>query len=338
MIKNRSRALDVFRGLSVAFMILINNPGIWSSVYDPFEHSSWHGLSAADVVFPFFLFAVGNALSFSNPSVQKIFKRGVLIFLIGLFLNWSPFLKSWEEVRVMGVLQRIALSYVSAALLIKYFRDHVLKISFGILILYWILCVTFGSGDIYSLEGWFGTPIDRMILGSFDPEGIVSTMGSISLVLLGYWAGVYFKNFYQIGITSVLIAFALKYLQPFNTKIWTSTYTLMCFGMAMLILGMLVQYFDVKKAEGKWALLFEAFGKNPLFIYVLSTFIPDANVLIKIPEGSGFITPLQWFYSHVCAHFPGRLENGSLFYSFILLALYGMLALWLDKKRIYIKV
>ena len=332
MIKNRSRALDVFRGLSVAFMILINNPGIWSSVYAPFKHSAWHGLTAADVVFPLFLFAVGNALTFTNPDLKKIFKRGVLIFLIGLFLNWSPFLKTWEEVRVMGVLQRIAISYVVAAILIKYFRSHVLKISLGILLLYWVLCLAFGTGDIYSLEGWFGTPVDVMILGQFDPEGIMSSMGSISMVLLGFWAGDHFKHFFRIGFLSVLISFGLKYLQPFNTKIWTSTYTIMCFGLAMILLGVLVIFLDHKKVTGSWAKVFEAFGKNPLFIYVLSTFIPDANVLISSP------TPLQWFYTNVCSYFPGPAENGSLFYACILLSLYGLLAMWLDFKKIYIRV
>ena len=143
MIKERYYSLDVFRGATVALMILVNNPGSWANTFSPLAHASWHGCTPTDLVFPFFLFAVGNAMSFVMPKLQqgnssefwkKVIKRTVLIFLIGLFLNWSPFVKwsdaglvfkPWENVRILGVLQRIALCYFFASIIIYYGKSRI---------------------------------------------------------------------------------------------------------------------------------------------------------------------------------------------------------------------
>ncbi len=195
MIKTRSRALDVFRGFTVALMILVNNPGSWSFIYPPFEHAPWHGLTPTDLVFPFFLFAVGNALSLVSPDLMKSAKRTALIFLIGLFLNWFPLFtwvgndfvfKSWTWVnaeglevglRILGVLQRIALAYGLAALFCSLFKKHILLVSVLLLAFYWVLCISFGVGDIYSLEGWFGTKIDKLI-GCLSSSSLISINNS----------------------------------------------------------------------------------------------------------------------------------------------------------------
>ena len=189
--KQRYYSLDVFRGATVALMILVNNPGSWGHLFAPLAHAPWHGCTPTDLVFPFFLFAVGNAMAFVMPALEsaapsavlyKIFKRTLLIFLIGLFLNWSPFIKwSGEEIvfkywvdpknpesgiRLLGVLQRIALCYGAAAL-IAYFGKvrWAFFISALILIGYWLLCWFGNPADPYSLAGWFGTDIDKAILG-----------------------------------------------------------------------------------------------------------------------------------------------------------------------------
>src|SRR5690625_260247 len=147
--KERFYSLDVFRGAAVCLMILVNNPGSWNAIYPPLKHASWHGVTTTDLVFPFFLFAVGNALAFVMPRMRdagpaafwkKVIKRSLLIFLIGLFLNWMPFVrwqgdvlmfKSWEYInesgrivgiRILGVLQRIALAYFFAAVIIYFFK------------------------------------------------------------------------------------------------------------------------------------------------------------------------------------------------------------------------
>lgn len=375
MIKIRSRALDVFRGFTVALMILVNNPGSWTSIYGPFEHAPWHGLTPTDLVFPFFLFAVGNALSLVSPDLKKSLKRTALIFLIGLALNWYPLFtwvgndlvfKSWNWInadgvevglRILGVLQRIALAYGVASILCSFFKKHVLPVSLIILASYWALCVLLGTGDIYSLEGWFGTGIDRAILGAthlyqgegvpFDPEGLMSTIPSIAQVMLGFWVGEKLREFdkekvlyyfSQIGTFFILGGMIWNIVHPINKKIWTGSYVLVTTGLAILILGYLVQFLDVKKIQGKWAGFFEAFGKNPLFIFVLSAFIPKTMSLIRIPNGDKFLTPLQWFYENVCAHFPGDPRNGSLLYAIILVGAYGLLAMWMDRKRIYVRV
>lgn len=375
MTKIRSRALDVFRGLTVALMILVNNPGTWSSIYPPFQHAPWHGLTPTDLVFPFFLFAVGNALSLVTTDMKKIVKRTFLIFIIGLFLNWAPVFtwvgdalvfKSWTWVnaegvevglRILGVLQRIALAYGFASLVCLFFKRHALLISFALLGLYWGLCVYFGTGDVYSLEGWFGTPIDRLILGSvhlyqgegvaFDPEGLMSTIPSIAQVLLGFWVGeklkefskaMVFRNFCLTGSGLILVSILWNFIHPINKKIWTGSYVLVTTGLAVILLASLVQILDVNKQTAKWAGIFEAFGKNPLFIFVLSGLLPKFFGLIRIPNGDKFLTPFQWFFENVCAHFPGRPENGSLLYALILVSFYGMIAGWMDWKKVYVRV
>jgi predicted acyltransferase len=190
-LKERFYSLDVFRGATVCLMILVNNPGTWSHIYDPLEHAPWHGLTPTDLVFPFFLFAVGNAMAFVMPRLEaagdalfwkKVIKRTLLIFLIGLFLNWWPFFK-WEDgsiifrswvdakntesgVRIMGVLQRIALCYFFASVIVYYLKaQKAFYTGLIFLLLYWLMCIIFNPADPYSLKGWFGTDIDKSILG-----------------------------------------------------------------------------------------------------------------------------------------------------------------------------
>ena len=224
----RYYSLDVFRGATVALMILVNNPGTWSFMFDPLEHAQWHGCTPTDLVFPFFLFAVGNAMAFVIPRFKqqpqsefwkKVIKRSILIFLIGLFINWFPFFKwennelifkAWKDseesgVRIMGVLQRIAIAYFFASVIAFYFKEKmVLWISGIILVGYWLLTKFLGGIDPYSIEGFIGTKIDTHILGlahiykgesiPFDPEGIYSTINAIPQVLLGYLTGIFINK------------------------------------------------------------------------------------------------------------------------------------------------
>jgi predicted acyltransferase len=192
----RYYSLDVFRGATVALMILVNNPGSWGHIYSPLEHATWHGCTPTDLVFPFFLFAVGNAMAFVMPRFEqkgpaafwrKVITRTLLIFGIGLFLNWSPFIKwdgdhlagkPWENVRILGVLQRIALAYFFASVIVYYAKARGAFVIGGIiLLLYWMLCWWLGNpSDPYSLPGYFGTNIDKMVLGEthmYKGEGVV---------------------------------------------------------------------------------------------------------------------------------------------------------------------
>ncbi|HEX8461592.1 MAG TPA: heparan-alpha-glucosaminide N-acetyltransferase domain-containing protein, partial [Segetibacter sp.] len=155
----RYYSLDIFRGATVALMILVNNPGSWANIFLPFKHATWNGCTPTDLVFPFFLFAVGNALAFVMPRfilngnrffLKKVLTRTILIFLIGLFLNWAPFVqwkeqelifKVWENIRIFGVLQRIALCYLFASVIIHFFKNRGALIVSAILLAgYWLLC------------------------------------------------------------------------------------------------------------------------------------------------------------------------------------------------------
>lgn len=397
--RERFYSLDVFRGATVCLMILVNNPGSWSHIYGPLEHAEWHGVTPTDLVFPFFLFAVGNALAFVMPRLQaggpsafwkKVIKRTLFIFFIGLFLNWSPFIKwagdsivfkPWaytdssghlQGVRIMGVLQRIALAYFFASVIIYYFKVRgAFVISCILLLGYWFLCIAANPSDPFSLYGWFGTHIDTTILGeghmyhgewrdghpvAFDPEGLMSTFGAIVQVVFGYLVGDYIikkgKNAEMInglfvaGAVFLFAGYAWDMLFPINKKIWTSSYVVYTTGLAMVIIAVMIYLIELKNRRGWLSRFFDVFGKNPLFIFVLSGFLPRFLGLLRIPTGNlnahgnpVYTSPFGWFYEHICKPlFPDNLNNGSLLYALCMITFYWLIVYWLDKKKIYIKV
>jgi predicted acyltransferase len=384
-VNQRYFSLDVFRGATVALMILVNNPGSWGHIYTPLEHAPWHGCTPTDLVFPFFLFAVGNAMSFVMPRMEnagtrfflkKTFKRAVLIFGIGLFLNWSPFVrwqddqvifKSFDDVRIFGVLQRIAICYLFASLVIYYLKARGAFVT-GVVILlaYWVLTMLLANAiDPYSLEGFWGTAIDRALLGgnhiykgegvAFDPEGLVSTIPAIVQIIFGYLAGQYIQqkgknfemvtNLFVIGAVLIFAGLCWNTVFPFNKKIWTSSFVVYSSGIAIVVLAVLIYLLEFKLYKGFPTRFFAIFGENPLFIFVLSGFLPRVLGLVRIPdhfdEAVGkmiYITPFGWFYEHLCKPISTNLNNGSLFYAICMVTFYWLLGYWLDKKKIYIKV
>jgi predicted acyltransferase len=384
MSEQRYYSLDVFRGATVALMILVNNPGNWGHIFSPLQHASWHGCTPTDLVFPFFLFAVGNAMSFVMPKLslgsnadfwKKVIKRTLLIYLIGLFLNWSPFIKwsdqelvfkVWENVRLTGVLQRIALCYFFASIIIYYGKSSIsLFIGMMILVTYWILNILLGApGNPYSLSGYFGNSIDQTILGvshiykgegvPFDPEGLISTLPAIVQVILGFLVGQYIqlkgKNFEMLsqllltGVVLVLGGYIWDFSFPINKKIWTSSYVLYTSGLAMITLGMFIYLLEFKEAKGKWSHFFDVFGKNPLFIFVLSGFLPRVLALLRWTDHTNdkgepvYTSALPWFYENVCKNINNDLRVGSFVYALCFIAFMFLFAYLLDKKKIYIKV
>ncbi len=437
----RYYSLDVFRGATVALMILVNNPGSWGHIYTPLEHAPWHGLTPTDLVFPFFLFAVGNAMAFVMPRLEaagdavfwkKVLKRAALIFLIGLFLNWWPFVR-WQDdyllvngwtwinssrslsgVRILGVLQRIALCYFFASVIVYYLKARgAFLAGLILLLLYWLYCVWVNPADPYSLTGWAGTGIDKAVLGelhmykgegiAFEPEGLMSTIPAIVQVIFGYLVGVYIiekgkeqkivggeqlrvdsvgmtdsrpkklqtrnekqetKNeqqksaianpqsqIFQI-ITGLFIA-AMAFLFagyawglsfPINKKIWTSSYVVLTTGMAIAILATLVFAVEVKNIRGWWTRFFDVFGKNALFVFALSAFLPKGLRLIRIPNGlndkgvTQYISPWNFLYEKLYKFVPGAPEIGSLLFALTVILFMWAICYWMDKRRIYIKV
>lgn len=381
---HRYYALDVFRGATVALMILVNNPGSWDHIFSPLAHAHWHGLTPTDLVFPFFLFAVGNALSFVMPTFEnagpaffwkKILKRTVLIFAIGLVLNWSPFIKwdgdilvvkSLENIRIMGVLQRIALCYCLAAIIIFYGKSKgAFFIGMLLLLLYWFICLLLGSsGDPFSLQGWFGTAMDLRFFGvahiykgegiAFDPEGLMSTPAAIVQVIFGFLVGEYIqlkgKNFDMLanlliaGIVLMITGYCWGLVFPINKKIWTSSFTIYTTGLAILSLGLLIYTIEFKHCRNKCTRFFDVFGKNPLFIFVLSGLLPRILGLFRWAtntheDGSvEYISLLTWFYQHICEPIAADPRVGSLVYALALICFYWLIVFFLDKKKLYIKV
>ncbi len=388
----RLRSLDVFRGATVALMILVNNPGSWAHLYPPLAHAGWHGCTPTDLVFPFFLFAVGNALALVLPGLragppavfwERVARRTLLIFAIGLLLNAAPFvrwdeggalvLRSWETLRFMGVLQRIALCFGAAAAIVWLGGRMGALIATALLLGgYALACATLGDpADPYGLIGWFGTAIDRSLLGAahlykgeglpFDPEGLASTPPAIAQVLLGWWVGDLIRRekagaelvvrLFMIA-TALLAAGYLWQLElPFNKKIWTSSYVLHSTGLATLALAALFQWLEVASQPAAladrgpgWLRVFEAFGRNPLFIFVLSGLVPRVLGLLRWADGFNadgtvhWITPLPWVYQHVFAHLGSDPRGGSLLFAAANLAAYAALAVWLDRRRVYIRV
>ncbi len=372
----RFYSLDVFRGATVCLMILVNNPGSWAHIYAPLEHAPWHGLTPTDLVFPFVLFAVGNAMAFIMPKLEqagptifwrKVLKRSALIFLIGLFLNWWPFVKAtdysfkvFENVRILGVLQRIALAYFFAAIIVFYLKGARAFYAAMLLLLgYWALCLLGNPADPYSLNGWFGTNIDKAILGvthmykgegmPFDPEGIMSTIPAIAQVILGFLAGNYMKEkgaandslptmlngLFVAAIAMLITGFCWDMVMPINKKIWTSSYVVYTTGLAILTIATMIYFIEIKGVKIRLSRFFDVFGKNALFVFALSAFLPKGLALIKLGDG---ITPWNWLYKKVYIHIPGAPENGSLFYALTVISFMWLVCWWLDKRRIYIKV
>jgi predicted acyltransferase len=382
--QNRYYSLDVFRGATVALMILVNNPGSWEHIFGPLKHAPWHGCTPTDLVFPFFLFAVGNAMSFVMPRFEKagpaefwkkVIKRTLLIFAIGLFLNWSPFIKwsgdeiiakLWENVRILGVLQRIALCYFFGSVIVFYGKTKGAFITGMIMLLvYWFICLVAGTpGDPYSLAGWFGTSIDINILGvthiykgegvPFDPEGLMSLPGAIVQVIFGFLVGQYIqlkgKNFEMLshlfiaGVVLLLTGYCWDMAFPINKKIWTSSYTIYTSGLATVAIAMLIYLIEFKEVKGNWSKFFDVFGKNPLFIFVLSGFLPRVLGLLRWTESIDadgkilYTSPLPWFYVNICNPIATDERVGSLLYAILMIVFYWLIVYLLDKKKIYIKV
>lgn len=380
-VNQRFYSLDVFRGATVCLMILVNNPGSWSHIYPPLKHAPWHGLTPTDLVFPFFLFAVGNALSFVMPRLEaagaaifwkKVIKRTALIFLIGLFLNWWPFVR-WQEdhlqfipwvneegtrgVRILGVLQRIAICYFFAAILLYYLKPRkAFYVGLVTLLAYWAICYTGNPADPYSLSGWFGTEdIDKKILGTahlykgegvpFDPEGLASTAAAIVQVVFGFMVGDYIqkkgKNFEMVtglfvaGVALIITGFMWDMVFPINKKIWTSSFTVYTSGLATITIATMIYLIEFRGYKGAAARFFDVFGKNALFVFALSAFLPKGLSLIRLGDG---VNPWNWLYTRVFKFIPGDPRLPSLLYALCVITFMWMICYWMDRKKIYVKV
>lgn len=368
----RYLSIDILRGLTIALMVVVNTPGSWSTIYAPFRHASWHGATITDLVFPTFLFVVGNAMSFSMIKykkmgnkllLQKIFKRTALIFLLGLVLTLYPFVvrtgsgiefKDFMDTRIMGVLQRIALCYCIAALAIHYLKERgAVVLSIILLFFYWAVMYFFGDQpEPYSLRGNAALKFDLLLIPAenlyhgfgipFDPEGLLSTLPAVANVIAGYFAGIFIQKsgnnlrtvwkFLLAGIVFLGISFLWNIYFPINKPIWTSSYVLFATGWDLIALAVLIGIIEVAGFK-KWTYFFQAFGRNPLFIYILAGLIIKTLGFIQIGD-----TSLSgWIYQNLFLTWTGG-KNASFLFAISYMLLLWLIGFWMDKKKIYIKV
>jgi predicted acyltransferase len=305
--------LDAFRGLTVAGMVLVNNPGSWGAVHPPLRHATWHGLTPTDVVFPFFLFIVGVAIPFSldgRPPLgafARVLRRAVVIFALGLVLNGFPAF-DWSTIRIPGVLQRIAVCYVVAAglYLVAGWRTQ-FAVAAALLLGYWgamtlIAVPGHGPGDL-GPEGNLAAWVDRVVLGPhvwrvsrvYDPEGILGTVPAVATVLFGVLAGQWMRSHRppRTITTGLLLAGALGVALgaewgnwfPVNKALWTSSYAVLTAGMALLVFA--ACYWAVEVCDWRrWATPFVVFGVNALALYFLSSLLAMQLTLVRVGDGT----------------------------------------------------
>lgn len=367
----RFTALDVFRGMTVCFMIIVNTPGNGATTFSPLLHAHWHGFTPTDLVFPSFLFAVGNAMSFvmkkweqlsQSQVLWKIFKRTAIIFLLGFLMYWFPFVK-WQEghligfpigeTRILGVLQRIALCYGIASLLAYYCKPKTVAIIGVILLLaYWILLYLFGdAADYLGMETNAGTYLDKWLMGehhmyhgegiAFDPEGLLSTMTSVVNVIGGYLVGLHLQKngktyegltkLLLAGCALVTVAYFWNLLFPINKKLWTSTFVLYTVGLDCLVLSAIIYLVDFKK-KTSWNYFFEVFGRNPLFIYLLSEIGAIILYFVRVGDSSLY----HWIFQSIFSH--AGMYVGSLLFAISFMLFCWLVGYILDKRKIYVRV
>lgn len=365
----RSQALDVLRGVTLALMIVVNMSVSETKSFAPFLHALWHGLTLTDQVFPTFLFVVGASLAFTldryqaggTPAVlRKVLTRTALIFLCGFLLYWFPFfeidahghfgLLPLAKARIPGVLQRIALGYGIAALVVHFGgRRAALGCGVGALLGYWAILRFCGD---YTLTGNAVLALDRLVLGEahlyrgegipFDPEGILSTLPAVANVLAGYLAGRLVRaggatwetiaRLLLAAVPCIVVALCWSSVLPLNKKLWTSSYALCAIGIDLAVLGTLVYWLDLRRVRG-WTPFFEAFGRNTLFIYLLSEVAGTVLNLVHV----GRQTLFEWLYAEGFESWAGS-KPGSLLYSVAFMLCCGAVAWAMDQRKIYIKL
>lgn len=367
--KKRLVSLDVFRGLTIAAMILVNNLGDWSHVYPALRHAAWHGWYGADIVFPFFLFALGASLFFPLSSARekgipgkiflpRIIRRTGILIALGLFLNLFPAF-DFGTVRIPGVLQRIGLCYFFAALLTLYMKPNPRALATaGILALYGALLflVTpsgFGRGSLEpccNLPGFVdsalfhGHTYEHAAAPGFDPEGLLTTLPAIASAMIGAWAAsrirpnrdspAYTLKLTVGGAVMAAAGLALDCVVPINKNLWTPSYCLFMGGLGTIVFALCHYLFDVRGLKVP-AVPFQVLGRNAIAVYVLSTLAGKAMAMI--PVASGPVTLKAIIFSTAFAPFFAPEAASALYATSFLLFWLGIMYL-LYRKKIFISL
>lgn len=355
---NRIEAVDILRGLTIAAMMLVNNPGTWSAVYSPLLHAEWHGYTPTDLVFPFFLFIVGCSIAFAyrnrrptSVTYRKITVRSLKLIGLGLFLgaftlSW-PFIKEWEAIRFPGVLQRIGVTFFFAALIALHAgRRALVVITAALLIGYWIWLgfLPFPDGEAPTFDrapnNW-AMYVDKLVLGShtwkpdYDPEGVLSTLPSIATALIGVLTGRMLienrtdklRQLLLWGAVLLAAGHAWDFVFPINKALWSSSFVLVTAGWALLLLGLIYWLIDLRGYRiGE---TFKMVGANALILYFLSSFTAKTFSILGVHA---------WLFKNLYVHDFLPLKLSSLLYALSVAGFYVLLGIWLYRRRIFIKV
>ena len=360
-------SLDAFRGLTIAGMILVNNPGSWAYVYPPMRHASWHGWTPTDLVFPIFLFIVGVAMTFSLAARRrqgaqprdlrrKVVSRGLIIIAIGLGLNAFPSF-DLSALRIFGVLQRIGLVYLAAGLIVLRTdsRGRVLWIA-ALLLGYWALMELvpvpgYGAGDL-GPEGNLAAFLDRLLAeghlwrAAWDPEGLLSTLPAVATCLLGVLTGQLIRSdrdrqetanlLFVLGWAGILAGQVWGVFFPINKALWTSSYVLFTAGAALEILALCYWLVDIRDLRA-WSRPFVAMGRNPLAIFVLSILVVKVMLRLDVPLDGASVSLYAWVYRALFVPLFGAM-NGSLAFAAAYLLVWLVVAKILYRRDVIIRV
>ncbi|NLO72376.1 MAG: DUF1624 domain-containing protein [Porphyromonadaceae bacterium] len=380
----RILALDILRGITIAGMILVNNPGSWSKVYVPLGHAAWNGLTPTDLVFPFFMTIMGISMFIalqkfnfdaSAPSIKKILKRTILLYLVGLGIAWFsltcrnfnsaaltelPFFQrlgmsvwNFDKIRILGVIPRLAICYGIGSLIIVTMKHKYVPRLIAILLIGYSILLLLGNGYEYNTTNILSI-VDYKILGEahmyndngIEPEGVLSTIPAIAHVLLGFYIGKItmetvdihqkIERLFIVGAILTFSGFLLNYGLPINKKIWSPSFVLVTTGLGSTLLALLIWIIDVK-GKKTWTRFFEVFGINPLFMYTLAAVFSIVIGNIILYPGAEKTNLKGYIYSEMLQPLFGDYP-GSLIFALLFVGFNWIFGYYLYKKKIYIKL
>jgi predicted acyltransferase len=365
----RLLSLDAFRGITIAGMILVNNPGTWRHTYGPLRHVEWNGWTTADLIFPFFLFIVGVAITLSlGESVRrgarpralwpKVLRRTAIIFGLGIFLNGFPFFH-WATIRIPGVLQRIALCYCLASIIMLTTDvEGQAATAAALLIGYWLVMKLVpvpghGAGDLLERGDNLAAYVDQALLhghmlrNRWDPEGVLSTFPATATTLAGVLTGHWLRSsrtplervvgLFVVGNIAIVLGLIMDAWIPINKSLWTSSFVVFTTGMALQLLAMCYWLIDVQGYR-VWAKPFVIYGTNPLLAYLLSSLMDKALMswVVTRPDGLGVVLK-TYIFERFFLPIASRSHASFLYALLYTLLWLGLMAI-LYRRRIFVKI